>query len=113
MDILTFIVIGSLLLVLGAIVIVPVVIGVLFTIEIIADLFTAKRQPGAPPRSDQASLRLRINVRGGIYNSLMNEYDEQAQEIIEALNEYYANPEAYTLEDWEEIFQDRDPFEFM
>ena len=39
--------------------------------------------------------------------------DEQAQEILLALEEYYANPDAYTLEDWEEIFQDRDPFEFM
>lgn len=39
--------------------------------------------------------------------------DEQAEEIIEALNEYYANPEAYTIADLEEIFQDRDPFEFL
>jgi hypothetical protein len=46
-----------------------------------------------------------------MYNKSMN--DEQAKEILEALEEYYANPEAYTLEDWEEIFQDRDPFEFM
>jgi hypothetical protein len=39
--------------------------------------------------------------------------DEQAQEIREALADYFANPEEYSLEDWEEIFQDRDPFEFM
>jgi hypothetical protein len=39
--------------------------------------------------------------------------DEQAQEIIEALNEYYANPQDYTLQDLEDIFQDRDPFEFL
>jgi hypothetical protein len=39
--------------------------------------------------------------------------DEQAEEIREALAEYYENPEDYTLEDWEEIFQDRDPFEFL
>jgi tRNA U34 5-carboxymethylaminomethyl modifying GTPase MnmE/TrmE len=39
--------------------------------------------------------------------------DEQAEEIREALAEYYANPEEYTLEDFEEIFQDRDPFEFL
>jgi len=39
--------------------------------------------------------------------------DEQAEEIIEALNHYYENPEEYSLEDWEDIFQDRDPFEFM
>ncbi len=46
-----------------------------------------------------------------MYNKGMK--DEQAEEIIEALNDYYENPEEYTLEDWEEIFQDRDPFEFM
>ena len=39
--------------------------------------------------------------------------DEQAVEIQEALAEYYANPEQYTLADLEEIFQDRDPFEFL
>lgn len=39
--------------------------------------------------------------------------DEQAQEILEALAEYYANPEAYTIADLEDIFQDRDPFEFL
>jgi hypothetical protein len=46
-----------------------------------------------------------------MYNKGMK--DEQAEEIIEALNDYYANPEEYSLEDWEDIFQDRDPFEFM
>jgi hypothetical protein len=39
--------------------------------------------------------------------------DEQAEEIIEALNDYYANPEQYSIYDLEEIFQDRDPFEFL
>jgi hypothetical protein len=39
--------------------------------------------------------------------------DEQAEEIREALAEYYANPEAYSLQDLEDIFQDRDPFEFL
>ena len=39
--------------------------------------------------------------------------DEQAVEIQEALAEYYANPEAYSIDDFEEIFQDRDPFEFL
>jgi endonuclease III len=39
--------------------------------------------------------------------------DEQAEEIIEDLKEYYANPEAYSLADLEDIFQDRDPFEFL
>jgi hypothetical protein len=39
--------------------------------------------------------------------------DEQADEIREAWEEYLANPEGYSLFDMEEIFQDRDPFEFL
>jgi hypothetical protein len=39
--------------------------------------------------------------------------DEQAQEILEALDDYYQTPQAYTMQDWEDIFQDRDPFEFI
>lgn len=55
-----------------------------------------------------------INVWGCLYNRLMNdENDWQAQEIREALEDYFANPEAYSLYDLEEIFQDRDPFEFL
>lgn len=39
--------------------------------------------------------------------------DDQTLEIWQALEGYYANPEAYTFRDFEEIFQDRDPFEFI
>lgn len=39
--------------------------------------------------------------------------DEQADEIRQALEEYYANPQDYSLQDLEDIFQDRDPFEFL
>jgi hypothetical protein len=39
--------------------------------------------------------------------------DEQADEIREAWAEYLANPEDYSLQDMEDIFQDRDPFEFL
>lgn len=39
--------------------------------------------------------------------------DEQADEIREALEDYYANPQDYSYLDFEEIFQDRDPFEFL
>jgi len=39
--------------------------------------------------------------------------DTQATEIIEALNDYYKNPEEYTFQDLEDIFQDRDPMEFL
>ena len=53
----------------------------------------------------------RINVGGYIYNRTMR--DEQAEEIIEALKDYYENPEQYSIYDLEEIFQDRDPFEFL
>lgn len=38
--------------------------------------------------------------------------DEQAERIRENLSEFYAmdNP---SLEDFEEVFEDRDPFEFL
>jgi len=39
--------------------------------------------------------------------------DEQAEEIMADLEDFYANPGAYTMQDWEDIFQDRDPFEFI
>lgn len=39
--------------------------------------------------------------------------NEQTLEIMEALKDYEANPQEYTLQDWEDIFQDRDPFEFL
>jgi hypothetical protein len=44
---------------------------------------------------------------------MANQVDEQAEEIKQDLADYYANPEEYTLYDFEEIFQDRDPFEFL
>jgi hypothetical protein len=49
----------------------------------------------------------------GLVNLFDVKKDEQAVEIQEALAEYYANPEAYSIDDFEEIFQDRDPFEFL
>ena len=52
-----------------------------------------------------------INVRGSMYNKGMK--DEQAEEIIANLKDYYENPEDYSIYDLEEIFQDRDPFEFL
>lgn len=39
--------------------------------------------------------------------------DTQAEEIIEALKDYYENPQDYTMQDLEDIFQDRDPVEFL
>jgi hypothetical protein len=41
------------------------------------------------------------------------EGDEQAMEILEALEEWYENPQSYSMQDFEDIFQDRDPFEFL
>lgn len=41
------------------------------------------------------------------------EKDEQAERIREALADYYENPEDYDLFAFEEIFEDRDPFEFL
>lgn len=46
-----------------------------------------------------------------MYNKGMK--DEQAEEIIANLKDYYENPEDYSIYDLEEIFQDRDPFEFL
>jgi len=40
----------------------------------------------------------------------MNEQDER---ILEALADYYQNPEDYSFYDLEEIFEDRDPTEFL
>ena len=34
-------------------------------------------------------------------------------EIRESYAEYLENPQDYDLAAWEEIFQDRDPFEFI
>ena len=39
--------------------------------------------------------------------------DEQAAEIRESYADFLANPQNYDLQAWEEIFQDRDPFEFL
>jgi hypothetical protein len=39
--------------------------------------------------------------------------DEQALEILEALEDWQKNPEQYSYNDFEAIFQDRDPFEFL
>lgn len=41
------------------------------------------------------------------------EGDEQGMEILEALEDWQKNPEQYSYRDFEEIFQDRDPFEFL
>lgn len=38
---------------------------------------------------------------------------EQTARIIENLREYQQNAEEYSYEDFEEIFEDRDPFEFL
>jgi hypothetical protein len=41
------------------------------------------------------------------------EGDEQGMEIMADLDHYYANPQGYSMQDFEDIFQDRDPFEFL
>lgn len=38
---------------------------------------------------------------------------EQTERIMENLREYQQNAEEYSYEDFEEIFEDRDPFEFL
>ena len=39
--------------------------------------------------------------------------DEQGERIRENVKEYYENPEDYSYQDFEDMFEDRDPFEFL
>jgi hypothetical protein len=39
--------------------------------------------------------------------------DEQGERIMEAVKEYEENPQDFTMQDWEDMFEDRDPFEFI
>jgi len=39
--------------------------------------------------------------------------DEQGERIKEAVKDYYENPLEYSYWDLEEMFEDRDPFEFL
>lgn len=39
--------------------------------------------------------------------------DEQGDRIKEAVREYHENPEEFSYLDFEEMFEDRDPFEFL
>lgn len=43
----------------------------------------------------------------------MNGTDEQGERIKEAVKDYWGNPQKYSYADFEEMFEDRDPFEFM
>ncbi len=38
---------------------------------------------------------------------------EQDTRIMEALQDYYNNPGEYSFQELEDIFEDRDPFEFI
>ena len=38
---------------------------------------------------------------------------EQNERIAEAVSDYWANPQDYDLADFEAMFEDRDPFEFL
>lgn len=39
--------------------------------------------------------------------------DEQAERIKEAVKDYHDDPDGYSLYDFEDMFEDRDPFEFL
>jgi hypothetical protein len=42
------------------------------------------------------------------------EFDEQTERILENLAEYHASaPYEFTMQEFEDIFEDRDPFEFL
>jgi hypothetical protein len=45
--------------------------------------------------------------------AISNGEREQNERIKEALADYNQSPEAYSFWDWEEIFEDRDPLEFL
>jgi hypothetical protein len=55
-----------------------------------------------------------MNAMERIVDALRKEVeDEQAERIKEAVKDYEENPEEYSLADWEDMFEDRDPFEFL
>lgn len=39
--------------------------------------------------------------------------DEQTQRIREAVKDWEESPEEYSYQDWEDMFEDRDPSEFL
>jgi len=43
----------------------------------------------------------------------MTEHDEQGERIKESVKEYYANQELVSFQEFEDMFEDRDPFEFL
>lgn len=44
---------------------------------------------------------------------LVERTDEQTERIAEGVADYFANPDDYTFEDFEDLFEDRDPAEFL
>lgn len=39
--------------------------------------------------------------------------DEQAERILENIAEWRESEYEYSLQEWEDMFEDRDPFEFL
>ncbi len=39
--------------------------------------------------------------------------DEQGERIKELVRDYYENPQEYSFQEFEDMFEDRDPFEFL
>lgn len=39
--------------------------------------------------------------------------NEQEERILENLKDYEENPQEYSYQDWEDIFEDQDPFLFI
>ena len=39
--------------------------------------------------------------------------DEQGERIKEAVRDFWKNPQEYSYTDFEDMFEDRDPFEFL
>ena len=43
----------------------------------------------------------------------LNPEQEQTERINEAVSDYWSNPQDYSFEDFEAMFEDRDPCEFL
>ncbi len=43
----------------------------------------------------------------------MSDTDEQGERIKEVVKDFWRNPQEYSYADFEEMFEDRDPFEFL
>lgn len=59
-------------------------------------------------------MEIKIGIVGDGGTKWLSESDEQTERIKENLAEYHASaPYEFTMQEYEDIFEDRDPFEFL